>query len=141
MIKEYSKNNPGCYHAAIKYLAEIESTSPYKTLTFDKVESLYLTTKSKNPKKRKRLAYKSYKIKAIDAKGNEFPFYDNNLRFDARGVVAVRFEVEVLKRFEDFKAEVKNAGNYKDSLGGGWHSNCQLFEISGNYFAMMECSC
>jgi hypothetical protein len=139
--REYTKDNPGCYHSAIKYLAGIENTSAYKTLVFDSSDKLYRQTKSSNPKKKFKLNFYSHQIKVIDKDGVSHNYIENHLRYNFRGIEAARFEVEVLKNFEDFKTPINKAGNYKDSLGGGWHSNCQLYEINGSYFAMMECSC
>lgn len=136
MTKEYTKTNPGCYHSALQYLSEVTGISRTKEIKVKTINGL---------KQGKRLMYKSYDINVVDKDGNKFAYMQAGkggpLRFDQAGIVADHFIVTVNKSLSEFGVEIKGEGNYKDSLGGGWHQTVSLFSINGNYFANMDCAC
>ncbi len=126
----YTKEEPGCYHSMIKYLAEMENTTVYKTIIFKMLADLY-EGNGKKPK----LKYKSHKIQAM-VNGRLIPFVNQGHR-----VIGSEYHVTIMKSLNDFTTKPISSGTYNDSLGGGWSSNVALYKINDNYFAMMECTC
>jgi hypothetical protein len=134
-MRTYEKSNPGCYHRLIEYLSEKTGISVTK-------EIVCKTVWKKSPHTGKnKLVYRAYDITVVDKDGQRHPFMENEKRFDKRGIEADYFIVSITRPVDEFGVKINNAGNYRDSLGGGWHSNCNLYEVDGKYFAMMECSC
>lgn len=134
--KQYTKQNPGCYHDSLRYLSELTGIPIKKEITVDSFNKLYETKRGK-----KKLKYKSYDIFGVDAAGGRFPFFENNTRFDQRGLVAVKFIIEVNRSHVEFGVPIKSEGNYSDCLGNGWSQNVHLYSINGNFFADMDCTC
>lgn len=132
---KFTKYNPGCYHSLLKYLSEKTGISLKKEVI---VKNVWKTSPHTGKKK---LEYRAMDITVVDKDGQKHPFMDNQIRFDKRGIVADHFICNVPRLISEYGVDVRNAGNYRDSLGGGWYSNCALFEIDGMYFASMECSC
>lgn len=141
MEREYTKENPGCYHSMISYLAKIENTTTTK-----KVE---LKDFPKSIKK----GGKRYCGISVFKNGVEYQYIETKM---IKGGVTVRicsndtaFPIDAIfdkiiatenKTTEDFKTPINNAGKYNDSLGGGWNCKVPMYEINGQYFAMMECA-
>lgn len=149
MSRHYSKENPGCYHQLLNYLAILEDTPITITDVYINLNDLYARPTKRS--KHKGLKYKSYNIIVEYDDGTTSPFiltHHGGQRFDkvinkgrVKHKVAVKFHCTRNKRLTEFKTKPNLVGNYKDSLGGGWYSNCQLYEINGQYFADMECTC
>lgn len=134
-MRTYEKSNPGCYHRLIEYLAQKTGISANKEIV---TKSVWKTSQHTGKKK---LVYRACDITVVDKDGQRHPFMENEKRFDKRGIEADYFAVMISRPLDEFGVKINNAGNYLDSLGGGWHSNCNLYEVDGKYFAMMECSC
>lgn len=140
-MEEYTKSNPGCYHDAVSYLSELSGIVPYKEIEVSSLDKLYAAPHKYAMKKRKKLKYKSYDIYPVDEKGQRYSFIENNKRFDERGIVAVKFMVNVSRSQQEFGIPIKPEGKYNDSLGGGWSQNVALYSINGKFFADMDCAC
>lgn len=149
MTVENSRHNPGCYHGAIKYLSELSGIPVKKELVFNSVADL--CTKDKKGKtvlkyrrrdvwvekdgkrywmpNKKQFKGGTYQIEILD--GTLFP---DGTKWDKVGV-------EINRQQNEFGIEIKPAGKYQDSLGGGWSQQVKMYEINGKYFADMDCSC
>lgn len=134
-MRQYEKSNPGCYHRLIEYLEKKTGISANKEIV---AKSVWKTSPHTGKKK---LVYRAYDITVVDKEGNRYPFMEDEKRFDKRGIEADYFAVMITRPLDEFGVKINNAGNYRDSLGGGWYSNCSLYEVDGKYFAYMECSC
>lgn len=133
-MEENTYHNPGCYHSMISYLSEISGISAKKDI---EVNSVWNTMKSG----KKKLKFKSWNITVVDKDGNKYAYMQaGNKRFDQCGIIADKFIVSVTRNMNEFGIEVKSAGSYKDSLGGGWHQMVQRYQINDKYFAMMDCA-
>lgn len=132
---EYTKHSPGCYHQLLGYLSEKTGISLRKDIVTQQVYKINKRTG------KKKLDYRAMDITVVDKDENRHPFIKDQKRYDLFGIVAAYFIVNVPRMIAEFGIEVNDAGNYRDSLGGGWYSNCPLFEIDGKYFASMECTC
>jgi hypothetical protein len=138
--REYTKNNPGCYHSALYYCSEQTGISRTKEVKVKNMAGL-------RNKSGKQLAYKSDRIFVIDKEGNRFSYMQSGAylgcakRFDQCGIIADHFMVAIDRPLSEFGLEIKDAGNYNDSLGGGWSQNVSMISINGNYFAYMDCAC
>lgn len=142
-------HNPGCYHDALEYVSKITGIPIYKEITFKSVKEMtHINKKGKRELKYKRSNVwvekggKRYwspfkrNIKGggqvITTKENvEFPIGTN---WDKVGVIMRR-------NLEEFGVEIKSAGTYNDSLGGGWSCTVPKIRINDKYFAYMECTC
>ena len=136
-MENYTKQNPGCYHSAVRYASELTGIPAEKELEFNIIDDLY----DKRNVGKRRLLYKSYNIYGVDSNGNRFPFWENHKRFDQNGLTAEKFIAKTSRRLSEFNVPIQSEGSYKDSLGGGWYSMVELFSINGKFFAHMECSC
>lgn len=136
-MTEYTKEDLGCYHSLIKYLATKENTDRYKILRFATQEELMDPKKKKN-----RLMYYSYDINIIDKEGQVHPYILDNLRYDhsKRAIIPDHILVKVLKSTSDFSTIVKGVGSYTDSLGGGWSQKVSMYRVDDKYFADMDCA-
>lgn len=135
MIRNYSKSDPGCSHRLREYLSEKTGISLTKDMV---IKNVYKVSKHTGKKK---LQYRATDITVVDKSGNIFPFMKDQKRYDLHGVDVDYFIVNVPRAIEEFGIKVNNVGNYRDSLSGGWYSNCELVEVDGRYFAYMECAC
>lgn len=131
-----------CYHGMIKYLAELENTTTSKIVELKEF-----------PKSIKK-GGKRYLSIVLVKNGIEYNYIETKT---IKGGVRVRlcsdnnaFPIETIfdkiiatenKTIEDFKTEIKSAGNYNDSLGGGWSCSVPMYKVKDRYFAMMECAC
>jgi hypothetical protein len=134
-MRSYEKSNPGCYHRLIEYLAQKTGISANKEIV---TKSVWKTSQHTGKKK---LVYRACDITVVDKEGNRHLFMENEKPFDKRGIEADYFIVSITRPVDEFGVKINNAGNYRDSLGGGWYSNCNMYEVDGKYFAYMECSC
>lgn len=132
---KYDRSDPGCYHGLLKYLADKTGISLNKDIV---TKNVYKVSKHTGKKK---LQYRAMDVTVVDKEGQRHPFMDNQKRYDLRGIIADHFIVNVPRIISEFGIDVREAGNYRDSLGGGWYSNCALYEVDGKYFAAMECAC
>lgn len=146
----YTKDNPGCYHRMIEYLAKCDNTSPFKEIDLDYISEIkargyrafnchvilggieyyyprYVLEKGGIKKLELSRMIEKYKCETIRLD-------DNPIKFD-------RIYMKLYKSIPDFKTTVNHAGKHKDSCGDGWYSNVTLYEVTGNYFADIECSC
>jgi hypothetical protein len=136
----FPKNNPGCFHQLSEYLSKLTGLSIRVPLIIKDREGLL-----RNPKaKRKQLGYRSYDITVISIDGKRVSYMqEGNIRYDEAfpNLVVDHYEVMIYRPHNSFGIELTYVGNYRDSLGGGWHTTVSLFEHNGNYFApAMECT-
>lgn len=132
-----TKSSPSCYHGALEYASQITGISARKELSFFKHE--YIRTKP-NSKGKTKLKYYSHDIRVETVCGKIVSYFPSpNTRFDAL-YEAKRFIVTVNRPLDEFGLEWRNAGQYKDSLGGGWHSMVSLYNHHDFYYADMECA-
>lgn len=132
---KYTRDNPGCYHSLLRYLSEKTGICLNKEI---EVKNVWKTSPHTGKKK---LVYRAVDITVVDKDGQRHPFMQDQKRFDLRGIIADHFICNVPRIISEYGIEVRGAGNYRDSLGGGWYCNCAMFEIDGKFFASMECSC
>jgi len=136
---QYTKENPGGPYSMLKYLSEISGISLRKELEFDSMDKLRRKNGSKT-KSKSYLIYNAYDIKVV-INGEIIPYMIpgpsfGDWRFDnVYKDTPEKFIVTVDRSYEEFGIEIKPAGTYNDSLGGGWSSKIDLYNINGNYFA------
>jgi len=135
MASKLDRSDPGCYHKLIEYLSQKTGISQFKEVIKKQV------WKTSPHTGKKKLIYMAANIVVVDKKGNRHAFMKDQKRYDLRGIEADHFAVSVMRDSDEFGVKVNHAGNYRDSLGGGWYSNCSLLEVDGKYFATMECAC
>lgn len=131
----YTRSNPGCYHSMLRYLSEKTGISLFKEI---EKQQVWATSRHTGKKK---LLYNSCNIIVVDKGGNRHSYMKNQKRYDVRGIESSHFLVSVMRDTVEFGLKINDAGNYRDSLGGGWYSNCNLYEVDGKYFATSECAC
>ena len=148
-MNEYTKDNPGCYHSSIKYLSEITGISMHKEIYFDSVKDIV----EKNKKGKTVLKYmrrnvfvekdgKRYWMPVKrQRKGGIVEIEMNDGTTFPVGTIWDKIGVSILRPQNEFGIAIKPEGTYKDSLGGGWYSSCELYSINGRYFANMDCTC
>lgn len=132
-------NISGCYHRMIDYLAELDNTSPRKELTFQTREEAGLSYANHYWLNGKDLGA----LTQVHRKGAILVLTDQmtktrDLPYDTQFDKITR---KVYKSVEEFNTPVTKAGEYTDSLGGGWSSKVQRYKVKDKYFAAMECSC
>jgi hypothetical protein len=126
-------DSPGCYHDALNALARISGISKTKEIRINDLSGL---------RRGKRLAYRSYDIQVIGKDGKSYAYMqEGGKRFDQAGIEADHFLVTVNRKMEEFGVKIEPAGQYNDSLGGGWYCKVPRYLIDGQYFADMECTC
>lgn len=133
------KSIDGCYHSMIQYLAELDNTSPYKELIFQTREEAglsYLNHYWLNGEDLGALTQTHRKggiLVLTDqmTKSKDLPY---NTQFD-------KITRQIYKSPEEFNTPITKAGQYNDSLGGGWSSKVQRYKVKDKYFAAMECTC
>jgi hypothetical protein len=139
-MEKWTKENPGCYHGMIKYLAEINNTLQ---ITIDKVMTLRELYSKPDAKKAKHrgLKYNSYDISVIDMNGVAHPYIKEGKRFDQHGIIPQFFMCQRPKNIREFDIQPTKIGKYKDSLGGGWYQSVDLYQINDKFFALIDCTC
>lgn len=146
MTNTTSINNPTCYHSACRYFAELTDTALTKVIRIESHDHLY----SKKPRGagdrwKPKLLYKSYDITVVDIAGVMVPFHIDHKRYDARGIVADHFLVQVNKTIDEFNVPYEKCGTYRDSYtqaDGGGYSICSMYKAGDFYFVpAMDCSC
>jgi hypothetical protein len=136
-----TKDNPGCYHSMIKYLASINNVDSYIIDQVNNTRDLFHKPDAKNSKNR-GLKYHSQDIVVVDSKDfQQYPYIYNDKRYDQNGIVPALFLCKRLRRISEFNIKPEKIGKYKDSLGGGWYQIVDLYEIDNQFFAEMECAC
>lgn len=139
-MREYTKSNPGCYHSMLNYLSQITGISRTKEVEIPNIAAVkkfnYSTHFILNGSELGSLQPITKKggVKVLTTK----PMSTLELPIDQ---VFDRIYIIEDRKPPEFGITPNKAGNYKDSLGGGWYSTVSLLEINGHYFAMMECSC
>lgn len=133
------KEISGCYHSMLQYLAELDNTSPKKELVFKTYKEAGLDTRNNYWLDGKNLGA----LTQIHRKGGILVLTDQltktlSLPLDTKFDKVVK---KVYKSVEEFNTPVVKAGEYKDSLGGGWSSKVQRYKVKDKYFAAMECTC
>lgn len=139
-MEKHTKEDPGCYHSALKYLEELTGLSAIKTLKLEEVQ-LKETKKLANGKIKNKLKYYSYNITVVDKQGNNHPYILNSMDYKQRKIDFDYFLVKVLRPIAEFNIPIKEEGKYNECLGGGWTTKTRLYSINGNYFANIDCSC
>lgn len=142
MNKNIPESEISCYHGMLKYLAELENTTLTKFIELKAIPENF----KKTPYKRSMT--KVYK-NGIEygcptkqhIKGGLLMYITPEKQAFPLDTVWDKIVVEVYKGIKDFKTEIKSAGNYNDSLGGGWSQNVSMYKINDRYFAMMDCAC
>lgn len=135
MQRKYSRQDPGCYHRMLEYLSIKTGIDLFKDVV---VKSVWKTSPHTGKKK---LIHPASNITVVDNEGGTHPYMLDQRRYDLRGIEANHFVVSLVRSSDEFGITINHAGNYRDSLGGGWYSNCHLLEVDGRYFATMECAC
>lgn len=128
-----TRENPGRWSWLLDDIAELENTSPNKTITFTSLEKARnekykLTSMIFNIDGKDCLCLGSTtrigSIKILLFSGFEIPFDSYN----------GEIKVEVRKTLKEYTTEPKYVGNYKVCDGGGWYSNASLYELNGIYY-------
>lgn len=138
-----TKSNPSCYHGALEYAALITGISKTKEIYITKAE--YLRTnpnKNRNSsiKFKSKLKYPAANIRIETSCGKTVSYFPLlNTRYDAiyefkRAIITVN------RPLNDFGLEWEKVGEYKDSLGGGWHSMVAIYKHNDFYYADTECA-
>jgi hypothetical protein len=147
-MNQRTKENPGCIHDMQRYLSEL---SGLPTTTVEKMT--YRDVFDTTPTGGRKCKYPSYNVNfVIDGKEVGFltkqmrkgniPVLTNGVKDFPYDVDIDYFLVTVRRPLADYGIPYINLGKvYKDSLGGGWYSKCELFQVNDQYFANMECTC
>lgn len=146
-MSKLTKESPGCIHQLLKALCD-KKNIPYKyKVSYKTIEDASARNKSYNVHVIiDGKQYRYYRKRQI--KGGVFVYElyigdtpttmiaSLNIVFDKIWAIKTRTPVE-------FTPELHNlhVGKYKDSLGGGWYSNVELYKLDDNYYANMECNC
>lgn len=137
---KYTRHSPGCYHSALRYLSELTGIPEYREVEVFNYRYLFDNVRRFGKPNKLRLKYKSYDITVVDLEGNKHPYIDNTTRYDAKGIIPVKFIVRVRRTLEEYNVPIKAEGTYIDSLGGGWQQKVGMYSINGNFFADMNCA-
>lgn len=129
-MRTFTKDNPGCYHSMLKYLASKTGISetyniPAKDDDFHSdVHYILRGTEYRLHKLMKKggIPY------LFDAMTHQ-PLFPLDTKFDRKYIVKKR-------KLEDFNYPVHPAGKYKDCNGGGWYSMVPMYRVDDQYFAM-----
>lgn len=132
MTKErMTKERPGTYYELLYYLCKRDNISPYKIINFD------ISFIANRPKE--------YRFSSmIGIIGNTIYHFEGLQKFIQTNLgdlpVTTMFDTICLLSHISLSdcssySQLKKVGVHKDSLGRGWYSNCDLFEIDGFYFA------
>lgn len=132
--------NPGCYHSMIHYLSSISNISPYKEMNYYTIERAKPLTHNVHfilngeDLGQLRIRYRKGGIQVLTNASNSID-YDINTKFD-------RIYKTILRDKDEFGIQItKLSTKYKDSLGNGWYSYVDLYQVNDQYFAMMDCTC
>lgn len=128
-----TKENPGRYSWMLDDIAELENTSPTKTINFKTLEfarkaKYKLTSMFFNIDGKDVLCLGSTirtgSIRVLLFNGFEIPF-DSYV-----GGVSI----EVRKSIKEYATKPNHTGSYKNCEGGGWYSMANLYELNGIYY-------
>lgn len=138
-----TKSNPSCYHGAIEYAHSLTGISKTKEIYIYNHEHLRTTPHKNRVNKGKfksKLKYPAASIRIETTCGKIVSYFPlPHLRFDAlyefkRAIITVNTPLN------DFGLDWIKCGQYKDSLGGGWHSMVGLYKHNDFYYADIECA-
>lgn len=136
----YTRENPGCYHRMLDYLSEITGKSRFIEQEFKDISEV------------DRLTYNTHFILNGEDLGQlQYIFRKGAVKMLTR-VIDKTVDISLDTKFDriyriinrplkDFGIEPIKVGKYKDSLGGGWYSTVDLYQVNDKFFAMMECTC
>lgn len=126
-----TQNNPGTYYQLLNYLCELDGISPYKLI------DLGINYVNDRPKQ--------YKFSFLIGIKDNLVYYFQGLNNDIQthlGLIPKDTRFDFICFINDIRlkdcpsySSLNKVGKYKDSLGGGWYSDIDLFEINGLYFA------
>lgn len=146
--ENYTREMPGCYHSALSYASDTSGIPLKKEIVFDSVQDLVF----KNKKGKMELKYRRRDI-WVEKDGQRYwsPYKRNvkgggivittseNVNFPV-GTKWDRVGVCIDRGLSEFGLPIKPEGTYRDSLGGGWYQNVELYSINGKFFANMDCA-
>lgn len=133
-MRQYTKENPGCYHSMLEYLSKktgIPATYQLNVKPDNFHSDVFYV-----------LGLTTYRLKKLMIKGGtpylcdydtSQPLFPLTTKFDRKYVVKNR-------KPEDFNYPIWKCGTYRDSHTGGSYSKVPLYKIDDQYFAMMECA-
>lgn len=139
-MRTYTKQSPGCYHSMIDYLSHITGKSKFIEIDYTNLSDVDRLTHNVhfvlNGEDLGQLKYIFRKgaIKVLTRVDDDSVDIPLNTRFD-------RIYKVIYRPIEDYGISLVKCGKYKDSLGGGWYSNVDIYTINDQYFAMMDCTC
>ena len=150
-MAKLTKESPGCYHQLLDYLSQKTGIAKYKTLTLIESDLYYI---DKNGKQKCKYSYKPLKCFNSDGVWHH-PKYSSNRLCEFGKMLDMRkpylsdsefkfdyYTIDIRLNITDFDVKLNKCGKYRDSLGGGWYSDIDLFELDGLYFAPdFDCSC
>lgn len=142
-----TKDNPGCYHDLRRYLVEKSGLPNTELIVLRRrmpIDDGRKICKKRGGKLYVKSAGGSWVLAPTkkQIKGGEFVLSfgpDDTKYLPITTLFECAYEAE--RAVKEFGIHVKDAGKYRDDLGGGWHSMVPMVQIDGNYFAYMECSC
>lgn len=150
-------DSPGCYHDAIRYCSDTTGLSQMIELQLNSLSETRLLRKNGTSK----LIYPIYSIfvelmekrwwcsEKQTIKGNINVLKVRDSPIDYNPIISIfpidttftKIGVLIRRPLEDFNLKIESAGNYQDSLKGGWYQSVKKIKIDNQYFAMMDCSC
>jgi len=139
-MERLSKESPGCIHSMLKYLAELDNTSEYKTLEFKTVEEARY--KGNNYNKSviyDGITYKDPRRRQI--KGGAWVIEYKCGTIFSEDIIPDKVIVKLRKTISEFTVKPEPSGEYVDCLGGGWTQKVSMYKIHDKYFAAMDCTC
>lgn len=138
----FTKENPGNLHQMQNYLSELSGISAKKEIYIYLLGDLRRKTASKT-KQKYVLRFPASDIEVV-INGERMPYMlpypgtniPSNDRYDTKYKdTPEKFIVKVYRYWHEFGIEIKQAGIYQNSLGGGWSEKTQLYRVNDNYFA------
>lgn len=143
----YTRESPGCICCLRDYLSEITGLPKTELLVLKN----RMTLKDAQKKKKQtgngtvyiRDSHGKWILRPeqITLKGGisvlRFGPYDPN---PIPATTLFEIAIECLRPIDAFGIHLKDAGNYRECLGGGWHCYTPLYEVDGYFFASLECN-
>ncbi len=142
-----TKDNPGCIHQMYAYLRELSGIHSVVTKKMTYKEVFRANAKGNRvcryPTKDISFVIKGENVGYLHKawrKGN-VPVLTDGKRDFPYDVEIDHFLVNVPLKLEEFGIPFQKVGKYKDSLGGGWYSKVDLYQVNDKFFANMDCTC
>lgn len=153
-----TQSSPTCFHGALDYLSKLTGISRKKEIILDNIEA----TRYKTKNGKSSLLYPAFNIFVIingtkywrprkkQIKGGSFLWLLQEIPTDYNPIdvefpIDTKFDVVgvvVNRAIEEFGIPIEKVGSYKDSLGGGWYTNCTMYKVGECYYVPnMECTC